>query len=47
MDKLEEICKRWHPDIVKELTRKFPSLAEKYGKTLRKIVQSQEKRLKE
>ena len=37
---------RWHPTIVKEITRRFPSLADKYGKTLRKILQLQEKRPK-
>ena len=41
-----EDYKRWHPDIAKEITQKFPKLADKYGKTLRKIIQTQEKRPK-
>ncbi len=38
--------RRWHPTIAKEITERFPKLANKYGKTLRKIIQSQEKRPK-
>jgi len=38
--------KDWHPSIAKEIAKRFPKLANKYGKTLRKTIQSQEKRPK-
>lgn len=34
----------WDPLVAREVTKQFPDLADKYGKTLRKIIQIQEKR---
>jgi len=41
-----EDYKRWHPEIAREITKKFPTIANRYGKILRKIIQVQEKRPK-
>src|SRR3989344_6843276 len=38
--------RRWHPDIAREVAQQFHQVADKYGKILRKIIQTQEKRSK-
>lgn len=36
----------WSPKLAKLVSKKFPELGDKYGRTLRKIIQTQSKRPK-